>query len=136
MEISREKKKEEAIQRMKELGIINGAIKQFKDDDIVMVSEPPIGGLYWLDDEQKKIVDDFEKENDALVFMVVKAFTNFGDMLSLLFISDYEEEWEMDRDGIKDNIVMSYTINETNPELSEFGSIGVKRVGGGLIRKF
>lgn len=136
MEISREKKKEEAIQRMKELGIINGAIKQFKDDDIVMVSEPPIGGLYWLDDEQKKIVDDFEKENDALVFMVVKAFTNFGNMLSLLFISDYEEEWEMDRDGIKDNIVMSYTINETTPEFSEFGSIGVKRVGGGLIRKF
>ena len=136
MEISREKKKEEAIQRMKELGIINGAIKQFKDDDIVMVSEPPIGGLYWLDDEQKKIVDDFEKENDALVFMVVKAFTNFGNMLSLLFISDYEEEWEMDRDDIKDNIVMSYTINETAPELSEFGSIGVKRVGGGLIRKF
>lgn len=136
MEISREKKKEEAIQRMKELGIINGAIKQFKDDDIVMVSEPPIGGLYWLDDEQKKIVDDFEKENDALVFMVVKAFTNFGNMLSLLFISDYEEEWEMDRDDIKDDIVMSYTINETAPELSEFGSIGVKRVGGGLIRKF
>lgn len=136
MEISREKKKEEAIQRMKELGIINGTIKQFKDDDIVMVSEPPIGGLYWLDDEQKKIVDDFEKENNALVFMVVKAFTNFGNMLSLLFISDYEEEWEMDRDGIKDNIVMSYTINETTPEFSEFGSIGVKRVGGGLIREF
>ena len=136
MKISREKKKEEAIQRMKELGIINDAIKQFKDDDIVMVSEPPIGGLYWLDDEQKKIVDDFEKENDALVFMVVKAFTNFGNMLSLLFISDYEEEWEMDRDGIKDNIVMSYTINETTPEFSEFGSIGVKRVGGGLIRQF
>lgn len=54
MNVSREIKKEEAIKRMRAMHIIPDAIKQFKNDDVVMVSEPPLGGLYWLNDEEKK----------------------------------------------------------------------------------
>lgn len=42
MKATREEQKLEAIERMKKLGIINDAIKQFKNEDKVMVSE---GGL-------------------------------------------------------------------------------------------
>ena len=134
MKISREIKKQEALKRMKALGIINDAIKQFRDDDIVMVSEPPFGGLYWLEDHEKEMVRKFEEENDALVFMIVRAFTNFGKMDSLLFISDYDEEWEYDNEDIKDGYVLTYTINHDMPDCSEMGSIVVKSVGGGLVR--
>lgn len=134
MRISREMKKEEALKRMKRLGIINDAIKQFRDDDIVMVSEPPFGGLYWLNDEEKEMVREFEEEYGYLVYMVVRAFTNFGKMDSLLFISDYEEDWEYDMKYINDGYVMSYTINHDMPDCSDMGSIVVKSVGGGLVR--
>ena len=134
MKISREIKKQEALKRMNALGIINDAIKHFRDDDIVMVSEPPFGGLYWLEDHEKEMVRKFEEENDALVFMIVRAFTNFGKMDSLLFISDYDEEWEYDNEDIKDGYVLTYTINHDMPDCSEMGSIVVKSVGGGLVR--
>lgn len=136
MKVTREKKKEEAIKRMKALGIINDAIKQFEEDDIVMVTEPPFGALYWLEDDEKEMVREFEEENNALVFMVVRAFTNFGKMDSLLFISDYEEEWEMDNEAIVDGYVLSYTKNYDMPDCSEMGSIVVKPSFGGLLRVY
>lgn len=134
MKVSREKKKEEAIKRLKALDIIDDAINQFKEDDIVMVSEPPMGGLYWLEDEEKEMVRKFEEENNALVYMVVRAFTQFGKMDSLLFVSDYDEEWEMDMEDIADGYVLSYTKNYDMPDCSEMGSIAVKKMFGGLLR--
>lgn len=134
MNITREMKKAEAIKRMKALGIIDGAISQFKNEDIVMVSEPPLGGLYWLNDEEKEMVRKFEEKNDALVYMVVRAFTQFGKMDSLLFISDYEDEWEMDNEDLKDGYVMTYTVNHDMPDCSEFGSIAIRSAGGGILR--
>lgn len=134
MNITREVKKQEAIKRLKALGIISNAIGQFKRDDIVMVSEPPMGGLYWLNDEEKEMVRQFEEENDALVYMVVRAFTNFGKMDALLFVSDYDEEWKIDNENIEDGIVMSYVINHDMPDCSEFSSIAVRPMFGGLVR--
>lgn len=134
MNITREAKKQEAIKRLKALGIISNAIGQFKSSDTVMVSEPPMGGLYWLNDEEKEMVRQFEEENDALVYMVVRAFTNFGKMDALLFVSDYDEEWEIDNENIEDGIVMSYVVNHDMPDCSEFGSIAVRPMFGGLVR--
>ena len=134
MNITREIKKEEAIKRMKKLNIIDDAVRQFKNEDIVMVSEPPFGGLYWLNDEEKEMVRKFEEENDALVYIVVRAFTNFGKMDSLLYVSNYEEEWEMDNEDLKDGYAMSYTINHDMPDCSEFGSIAIRSAGGGILR--
>ena len=134
MNIPRENKKVEAIQRMKKLHIIANAIRQFKDDDVVMISERPFGALYWLDEEQKKMVADFEKEYNALVYMVVRTNTEFGLLDSLLYVSDHEDEWEMDNVDIKAGYVLAYVVNHDCPDFSEFGSIAVKSVGGGLVR--
>lgn len=132
--ITKEMKKEEAIKRMKALDIINDAIEQFKNDDIVMVTEPPLGGLYWLTDEEKEMVRKFEEEHDVLVYMIVRAFTQLGKMDSLLYVSDWQEEWEYENEDLKDGYAMSYTINHDMPDCSEFGSIAVKPMFGGLIR--
>lgn len=136
MNISREIKKQEAIKRLKALNIIDDAIEQFERDDIVMVSEPPYGGLYWLNDEEKEMVKKFEEEYNALVYMVVRSFTNFGKMDSLLFVSDYDEEYEMEMEDITDGYVMTYTINHDMPECSEMSSIVVKPMFGGLVRVY
>lgn len=134
MNVTREKKKQEAIKRLKALDIIDNAIEQFEKEDVIMISEPPMGGLYWLNDEEKEMVRKFEEENDALVYMIVRAFTLFGKMDSMLFVSDYEEEWEFDNEDIIDGYVLTYTVNYDMPDCSEMGSIVVKPMFGGLVR--
>lgn len=134
MNISINEKKIEAIKRMKMMRIIPDAIKQFKNDNQIMVSEPPLGGLYWIEDKLQSIIKEFEEENNALVYLVVRAFTNFGKMDSLLFVGDYKEEWEMENEDIKDGIVFGYTINYDMPDCSEMGSIGYRSIGGGIVR--
>lgn len=135
MNIQIDEKRKEAIKRMKALGILPEAINQFRRGEPVMVSEPPFGGLYYVEPELQKRIDDFENENNAVVYLVVRSFTSIGKMDSLLFVSDYKEEWEMDVDDIKNGIVFTYTINYDMPDCSEFGSIGyVRTVAGSIIR--
>ena len=137
MQVERDVKKIEAMMRMKKLRIWNEAIKSFRKHDLVLVTEPPIGAVYTMEPELEAEVRKFEKEHNALVYMVVRSFTTFGKMDSLLFVSDYEEEWSMDREDIEDGIVMTYTINWDMPDCSEMGSIAVERTAaGGLIRAF
>ena len=134
MNVSREDKKEEAIKRMRAMHVFNDAIKQFKNDDTVMVSEPPLGGLYWLNEEQKKMVQEFENEWNALVYLVVRTNTNLGTMDSIFYVSDYEEEWCMDDADIKENYACVYVVNHDMPDCSEFGTIAWKNVNGGILR--
>ena len=134
MNVSIEKKKAEAIKRMKAFKIFPETIKQFKTYGLVSCSEPPIGGKYCLDDKQKKVVEEFEREHDALVYFVVSSFTEFGKLDALLYVSDYEEEWEMDNEDIKDGYPLSYVHNYDATWCSEFGSIAVKGISGGLVR--
>lgn len=136
MNTPREIKKTEAIHRMICMGIIEDAIKQFEKEDIVMVCEPPIGGLYWLNAEEKKMVQEFEEENNALVYLVVRSFTNIGQMDNIFYVSDYMEEWHMDRDDIAENLACVYVKNYDMPDCSEFGTIAYKGVGGGILRRF
>ena len=136
MNVSREIKKEEAIKRMRAMNIYSDAIKQFKNADIVMVSEPPLGGLFWLNDEEKEMVSKFEQENNALVYLVVRSFTNLGIMDNIFYVSDYQDEWEMDNADLNENYACVYVINHDMPDCSEFGTIAWKSVGGGVLRAF
>ena len=134
MNIPIEKKKEEAIKRMKTLDIFTETIRQFKNEELVSYSEPPLGANYWLDDEQKRIVKEFEEEYNALVYFVIRSYTEFGKLDSFLYVSDHEEEWEMDIEDIKDGYAVAYVYNYDAPEYSEFGSIAVTERFGGLVR--
>ena len=136
MKVSREIKKEEAIKRMKAMNIYSDAIKQFKNADIVMVSEPPLGGLFWLNDEEKEMVSKFEQENNALVYLVVRSFTNLGTMDNIFYVSDYQDEWFMDNADLNENYACVYVINHDMPDCSEFGTIAWKSIGGGVLRVF
>ena len=152
MNVSVEKKIAEAVRRMKALNIYKDAIALFQKhrralEDyavseemlsgayaIVMCSEPPLGSLYFLDDEQQRLVREFENKYDALVYLVVRCYTDFGMMDSFLYVSDCEEEWETDLSDVRDGHPLTYTYNHDSPDFSEFGSIGVIQRGGGLVR--
>lgn len=134
MKVLRDDKRLEAIKRMKKMNLFAPAIKQFAEDHAVMVSEPPIGGLYWLNAEQKKMVQEFENEWNALVYLVVRSYTNLGTMDSIFYVSDHKDEWPMDNDDLAENCACVYVVNHDMPDCSEFGTIAWKNVNGGILR--
>lgn len=134
MKILREIKKQEAIKRLKTMDIIDDAINQFIEDDIVMVSDNPFGMLYWLNDDYKKLVAEFEEEYNGLVYIANYCVTEFGRLLSLFYVSDYDEEWEMDNADVEEGYAMVYCINLDCPDFSEFGSIAYESINGGIKR--
>lgn len=134
MKISRSEKKIEAIKRLKTIGIIPDAIKQFEDDGIVMVSENPFGFLYTINDEQAELVKEFEDEYNALVYLCNYCETKFGRLLSMFYVSDYPEEWSMDNEDIEAGYPIVNCVNLDVPEFSDIGGIAIQSINGGVKR--
>ena len=133
MKTTNEQKKIEALERMRTLKLYPNIIKEFEKENIVNMSENG-GFLYWLNDEQKEIVSDFEAEHDALVYHVIHDFTGFGELLTFFYVSDDDEEWEYDRTDLKDGYACAYVKNLSDDLFSEFGSVCFKQQFGGLVR--
>lgn len=124
----------EALKRMKMLRIYPNAVRDFKKKARVINKSEGYGALYWLDDEEKEIVKNFEKESGGMVYACILNCLEFGECLSMLFVSKNEEEWQMDRDDIMGGYAFAYVYNKTYPDCSEYGTIGIKPSFGGLIR--
>ena len=135
MSISMETKKAEAIKRMKALDLYKPYITLFEKDNQIFLSEMT-GGVYEFNNDEELVakVKAFEEEYDALVYHVIHTMTQFGELYSFLYVSKYEEEWEMDNEDIADGYAMAYVWNKTDEWCSEFGSIGVRGKFGGIVR--
>ena len=129
----RERQKAEALKRMRMLHICSQPIKEFDKEGVLNLSERG-GVLYWLDDDEKKMVNEFETKYEAMVYHVIKNYTDIGVMYSLLFVSKHETEWEADNADLEDGYAFSYVVNADIPEFSEFGSIMVEPSIGGVRR--
>ena len=135
--INRVEKKVEAVARMQMLGIFPDTIRQFEKEDLVSISEPPFGAYFWAEGEELERIREFEKKNNALVYTAIHSYyRELGKMTSYLFVSDYkDEEWEMDREDLKQGQSLVYVYNHDEPIFSEFGSIGIKLgAAAGLLR--
>ena len=135
MNIPMEIKKEEAIKRMKALDLYTDYIKAFKDKDEIFMSEMT-GGVYEFGENTELVakVKSFEKENDALVYHVIRTMTQFGEMYSFLYVSDYKEEWGIDNSDIEAGYTLAYVWNKTDEWCSELGTIGIVGKFGGIVR--
>ena len=135
MNVSMEIKKAEAISRMKVLDLYAPYIKAFKDKDEIFLSEMT-GGVYEFSDNEELVakVKEFEAKHNALVYHVIRTMTQFGELYNFLYVSDYQEEWEMDNADIADGYAMAYVWNKTDEWCSEFGSIAVRGKFGGIVR--
>ena len=127
MNISIEEKKAEAIRRMKMLEIFPETIRQFEKENLISVSEPPFGAFYWADEAQQEIIKKIEKEYNLLVYVGIMSYTEFGKMLSLLYVSDHKDEWSDDNFNLLNGEAMTYTHNFNAEDCSEFGYIMFKK---------
>lgn len=140
----------EALERMVLLEFHPNVLYDFKNG---VINRSENGGiLYWLTDDEKKIVSDFEEKWNATVYHAIRNSYVYGDMLALLYVSQHDEEWSIDRQDlqnyeeyemrnnpsqhIKAIRPYAYVYNFTCPEFSEIGSIGIVPQYGGLCRIF
>lgn len=135
--VEREIKKAEAIRWMNILGVNKDVVKLFEDHDIVMACSGTTGTYLPLADPMLEAqIREFEQQWDDLVYMVIRTPSPYGWLDSLLFIDNYQDEWEFASQELKDGYVLSWTINQDYPICSDMGSIIVERTqSGGLIRR-
>ena len=130
-----DRQKAEALTRLQLLDVPVHIQNDFEHSKRIWLCTSPHGTYSDLSDEMKVAVTAFEEKYEATVFMVVRVFSRAGLLDSLLYVSKYEEEWEEDRNDIRDGYIMTYTINHDHDFCSEFGSIAYTRnSSGGIIR--
>lgn len=127
--------KSEAIKRMKEMGLFDGAIGDFEREDVVCISKNG-GFIYGLSEEEKELKNNFEKETGNLIYHMIHSKMAGFDMVSALIVSKYKEDWPMEQYDKNNGYVFTYTFNLDEPQFSEFGTIGVECRYGGLVRIF
>ena len=133
MENLKIEQKLEAIKRMKKLDIYTQVIKEFEKDNVLNKSESG-GILFLLDENEKKMVKEFEEKYNATVYHLIHNYTEYGELYSFLFVSQYKDDWDYDNEDLNNNRSLVYVKNIDEDAFSEFGTIGIKSQFGGLIR--
>ena len=126
--------KEYAIELMKLLKLHPNVIKEFKKENKLNRSETNLGLLYWLNEDEEKIVQKFEQENpDKMVYHLIKTHTkDFGIVYNLLYVTTNPDDFEQAKIDLKDNLVLAYVTTE----YKECGLIQIKSINGGLVRTY
>lgn len=143
----RQLQKAEAIKRLELLKLLPNVITDFKNNDTVYYSERQNkifdGILYWIsnNEDYERLVKEFEENYDALVYHAQLTRFSYGLCLSMLFVSKYQEEWEMEREAITNPYdgaidTYAYVANLNEPDFSEIGRIGIIRKNGGISRVY
>ena len=123
----------EAIERMKLLKLDNSCIEAFVKGK-VWESEG-YGALYEVNQKEQELIDNFEKNHpNCLVYHMIHNIFEFGECYSMLYVSSDKEEWEQDKQDIKDGYTFAWVENVDLDWCSEFGSIAIKPSFGGLVR--
>lgn len=144
--VTKEQQRQEAIDRLRILegkGLMPQVRKDFEQGTLnysERLTAPGLGTngiLYWLhqNPEFEKMVRDFEERTESVVYHAThEVFESIGSILDLFYVSKHTEEWQMDRNDLKDGYSMVYAINLDADWCSEYGSIGFGVCGGGLVR--
>ena len=122
----------ECLERMEILKLSKNCINAFKKGEIW--ESEGFGALYEINDKEKKIVEEFEKNNNYKVYHLIHNVFEFGECYTILFVSGDIKEWARDKKDLKDGYVFAYVKNVDDDWCSEFGSVVVKPNIGGLVR--
>lgn len=126
MKATKEQMKQEAIERMAKAAFRLTDISAFGKED-----KPFSNGTY-----NKDIIRKIERENDLLIYAVFHDESNMGETHSCLFVTSEMENWESERQLLESRTPIAYVNNETVPEYSEFGAIGIDYTEHGIVRKW
>lgn len=103
-------------------------VQCYANDGIVSTGSPTEEGK-----KLKEMIDNHEAEYGDLVYAVIKSDTLMGIMYSMLIVSKYAEDNHIIRD-VNDGCAFAWVENETIPEYSEYGHIGIYS-GNGILER-
>ena len=129
----KEAMKKESIDRLSRLNVLRCVIDDFNRGQLYY-TESATGALYHIDDEMKSFVQEIEERYKGMVYHIILSRTEFGELLSMLWTTKYEEEWEIEKENLEEGYVFAYVKNVTDDWCSEFGDIVVRERSGGLCR--
>ena len=130
-----EERKIKAIELMEKLDIYKPYIKDFKENDVVCFYENFAGFWAWQNEELNNKIKEIEKKHNCTVYAVTHEYAEFGECYSFLLVTNYKSEWKnlvITEKGT--HYAFAYVWNKDDDWCSEFGTIGVKSMGGGIKR--
>ena len=80
-----------------------------------------------------RAINNFEKNYNAYVYHIIYTKSNFGNLYSMLYVSNNAEEWENDRKDLQNKECYAYVYNKSDEVCSEIGLIGIEKVNTNLI---
>ena len=137
------KEAENRIQTLVDSNGLNPNVLKYFNEGRIYYSYLTAGGMMGsidtisYDPAYEKAVRDFEDTYSGyLVYHAIESESFFGKMLSLLYVSNEESDWDFERPD--KGILMTYTVNLDDEELSEFGDITLTESGmdGALVRQY
>ena len=128
-------RKIKAIELMKKLDIYKPYIEGFEKDNMVCFYEN-FGGFWAIQEPeiQNKMIN-LQYEHDITIYAITHEYCEFGECYSFLYVNKYKEEWGYTLES-EENLhnAFAYVWNRDNDWCSEFGTIGVISLGGGIKR--
>lgn len=80
-------------------------------------------------------IEELKIRYKLYTYMVQLTHTSFGDLYSLFFVSENDEDWEYEKQDLINHLAFVYVYNATDEMCSEFGSIEFKKGNmGGIVR--
>lgn len=132
--IDRKEAMEEAIERMKLLGLAPEAISDFQKTGKVG-SYMENGQCCPLDAAEQERIQEFEEEWGFLVYAAIRNKTAYGRMMCYIIVSAYKEDWFMEQRLMMQDSLLAYVYNYDAPYNSESGLIGIGRLPGGMLER-
>ncbi len=77
-----------------------------------------------------------EQERNIFVYHCILNHTIDGDLLTMLYVSEYQDEWDFEKNDLKNGCIDVYVCNLSRDIDSEFGSVQITGVNGGLVRVY
>lgn len=135
MASTKTERKQQAIKFLKLLGIYDGFIQNFEQDDTVCMYEHYIGYWAFQYPEVMNRVKQFEAKYKCTVYAITHEYTEFGECFDFMFVSNYKQEWKTAVEEYEgDFAVYAYVWNKDDDFCSEFGTIVVRSRHGGITR--
>ena len=129
-------KNAEGIRRMKQIcdhfNLGDKLVNYLKEDRLYYSYAISMDTINY-DERYARIVKEFEKSHNAYVYHVIEARLNDGNiLLSLLFVSDYEEDWCTEE--LEGNSIFTFTCCVGIEDFDEMGWIVLDSSLGYLMR--
>lgn len=134
---------EEAVKRMRLLGVKEEEAKMYRDKGEIPASfadyRQKKAGSFTLEQEEKETIARLEKDKGFLVYYAMMDTGRWPDgstfeRQTFLIVSDCKEDWGMEQDIItRYGNVLAYVYNCEEPSCSETCEIPFRNIGGALI---